>query len=155
MICRKMQYIIFLCLVNIGFNASAQSSFEIADMRKAPIGISFSEKHRKFQLPGKQNEIQPTNQTPEYFYSFTGNNKNEFQLLFSGLFLFYKFFISSQDVVSCAFSPSCSEYGILSVKKQGALKGTMNTFDRLMRCHGLTPQKYPADEKTGLLIDYP
>ena len=33
--------------------------------------------------------------------------------------------------------------------------GTMSTFDRLTRCHGLTRNQYDIDPKTGLQIDDP
>ena len=79
-------------------------------------------------------------------------NKNEFQLFFSGLFLLYKKFLSSQDGQSCGFTPSCSEYGLIAVKQQG-LTGFFNTFDRLSRCNGLNVNHYERDPKTGLLID--
>lgn len=80
------------------------------------------------------------------------NNRSEFQLFFSGLFLFYKKVISSQDSQSCSFIPSCSEYGLIAVKKQGLL-GLFNTFDRLSRCNGLSPNQYTIDPGTGLLLD--
>jgi uncharacterized protein len=86
-------------------------------------------------------------------YAFAKNNKNEIQFIFSGLFLFYKSFFSSQDATSCSFSPSCSEYGLQAVKNKGMLIGIPSTFDRLTRCNGLNPDKYPIDTKTGLLID--
>jgi putative membrane protein insertion efficiency factor len=86
-------------------------------------------------------------------YSFTANNKNELQLVFSGLFLFYKAFFSSQDGNSCTFSPSCSEYALLSIKQRGLLKGSMAAFDRLSRCNGLNAKEYARDPKTGLLFD--
>ena len=86
-------------------------------------------------------------------YEHVHHNTNEVQLLFSGLFLFYKNFVSSQDAQSCSFTPSCSEYALEAVKKQGALKGMLNGFDRLSRCNSLSPEKYKIDRKTGLLID--
>jgi len=86
-------------------------------------------------------------------YLSAKNNSNEIQYLFSGLFLFYKTFISSQDGQSCSFTPSCSEYGIEAVKKHGVLAGMVITFDRLARCNGLSPEKYAVDEKKHLLID--
>jgi putative component of membrane protein insertase Oxa1/YidC/SpoIIIJ protein YidD len=83
------------------------------------------------------------------------NNKNEVQVLFSGLFLFYKSFFSSQDLTVCTFSPSCSEFGILAVKKFGVIKGGVMTMDRLTRCNGLSPSNYEFDKKLMLLKDYP
>lgn len=86
-------------------------------------------------------------------YSFAANNKNELQMSLSALFLFYKAFFSSQDANSCAFSPSCSEYALLSIKKIGLFKGAMASFDRLCRCNGLNAPAYNRDLKTGLLLD--
>ncbi|MFN8428736.1 MAG: membrane protein insertion efficiency factor YidD [Spirosomataceae bacterium] len=83
------------------------------------------------------------------------NNKNEIEVVFSGLFLFYKTFFSSQDLTVCTFTPSCSEFGILAVKKFGLIKGGVMTMDRLTRCNGLSPSNYEVDKKTMLLKDEP
>lgn len=91
--------------------------------------------------------------TPKQEWEFAKNNTNELQMLFSGLFLGYKALLSSQDGASCTFTPSCSEYGMIAVKKKGILIGTISTFDRLTRCNGLSPEKYGRDAKTGLFID--
>ncbi|MFD2523453.1 membrane protein insertion efficiency factor YidD [Emticicia soli] len=88
-------------------------------------------------------------------YKEAKSNKNEVQYLFSGLFLFYKTFFSSQDLTVCTFTPSCSEYGILSVKKHGVVMGGIRTMDRLTRCNGLSPTKYEIDMDAKLLIDKP
>ena len=83
------------------------------------------------------------------------NNKNELQFTFSGLFLFYKTFVSSQDNSRCNFTPSCSEYALQSIKKFGLFKGSLNALDRLSRCNGLAPEQYEVDEHQHLLIDKP
>ncbi len=83
------------------------------------------------------------------------NNRNELQMMFSGLFLFYKFAISSQDYNKCAFHPSCSEFGLLAVKKHGALLGMLATLDRLQRCNGMSPENYEMDSERMVLIDQP
>jgi uncharacterized protein len=88
-------------------------------------------------------------------YNQAKNNKNEVQFAFSTLFLAYKSFFSSQDLTVCTFTPSCSEFGILSVKKYGVVKGGIMTMDRLTRCNGLSPQNYEFDKKTLLLKDEP
>jgi len=88
-------------------------------------------------------------------FAFAKNNTNEVQYLFSGLFLFYKFAVSSQDNNKCTFSPSCSEYGMLAVKKKGPIIGILATLDRLQRCNGLSPTNYEIDVEQGLLIDNP
>ncbi|MFT5884639.1 MAG: putative membrane protein insertion efficiency factor [Arcticibacterium sp.] len=83
------------------------------------------------------------------------NNENEIQTAFSGLFLFYKTFISSQDLTVCTFTPSCSEYGVLAIKGHGMIKGGLMTIDRLTRCNGLSPTNYEFDKKLMLLKDDP
>jgi putative component of membrane protein insertase Oxa1/YidC/SpoIIIJ protein YidD len=83
------------------------------------------------------------------------NNRNELQMVFSGLFLFYKFAISSQDYNKCAFHPSCSEFGLLAVKKHGAVVGMLATLDRLQRCNGMSPENYEMDTERMVLIDQP
>jgi putative membrane protein insertion efficiency factor len=81
------------------------------------------------------------------------SNRNEVQVVFAGLFLFYKSFISSQDSQKCVFHPSCSEYGMLAIKQFGALKGMALTFDRMSRCNALSPQKYQYDPNRNVLLD--
>ncbi len=88
-------------------------------------------------------------------YKEAKNNKNEVQVVFSGLFLFYKTFFSSQDQTVCTFTPSCSEYGIIAVKHFGMVRGGVMTMDRLSRCNGLSPGNYELDKKTLLLKDDP
>jgi len=88
-------------------------------------------------------------------YEYAKGNTNEIQAIFSGLFLFYKYAISSQDLNKCSFTPSCSEYGLLSIKKNGFIIGIMSTIDRLQRCNGLSPDKYEIDMDAKLLIDIP
>ncbi len=36
---------------------------------------------------------------------------------------------------NCRFTPTCSEYCILAIRKNGPLKGVWQTIGRLMRCH--------------------
>ncbi len=87
---------------------------------------------------------------PEHKFE-TGNNIAISTLKLS--FWFYKTAFSSQDVGSCSFMPSCSEYAINAIEKKGAIHGYFMTFDRLSRCHSLSRYKYQNDPKTGLLID--
>lgn len=88
-------------------------------------------------------------------YQAASNNTNEIQMVFSGLFLFYKFAFSSQDYNKCTFHPSCSEFGLLAVKKHGAIAGMLATLDRLQRCNGMSPELYTIDPERMLLIDHP
>lgn len=70
-----------------------------------------------------------------------------------GTLYFYKNFVSSQDASSCSFSPSCSEYAVLAVKKQGLIKGLINFADRFQRCNGKSPQDYEYIKEKHLLYD--
>jgi len=80
-------------------------------------------------------------------------NKNEIELMFSVLFSFYKNYISSQDLQKCSFTPSCSEYAFIAVRKKGVFIGMLSGFDRLTRCHSLSKKQYPIDHTTHLLYD--
>jgi len=90
-----------------------------------------------------------------YYISLAQNSKGVFAKSASLLFLFYKNFISSQDMASCSFYPSCSEYALIVVRKQNLFIGTMNFFDRLTRCHTLTPQHYHINTELRLQMDPP
>jgi len=51
------------------------------------------------------------------------------------LVLFYQKVASDKVRNRCVFTPSCSEYMILSVKKYGVIKGVIKGIKRLKRCH--------------------
>lgn len=70
-------------------------------------------------------------------------------------FVVYKKWLSQQDNQHCGFTPSCSEYCLLSVAKNGFFYGYVDTFDRLTRCNGINSGQYSVDKKTHLLIDFP
>ena len=86
-------------------------------------------------------------------YKEYASHKNEAASVASFFFIFYKEFISSQDMNSCVFTPSCSVYAIESVKKLGLIEGLFNSFDRLTRCHPLGQGYYPVDPKTQKFYD--
>jgi putative membrane protein insertion efficiency factor len=46
----------------------------------------------------------------------------------------YQKAISPHLRTECKFHPSCSEYAVLSINKYGALKGSLKTILRLIRC---------------------
>ncbi|MGZ4929304.1 MAG: membrane protein insertion efficiency factor YidD [Halobacteriota archaeon] len=58
----------------------------------------------------------------------------------------YQIFISPNLSSRCRFYPSCSQYAILAIQKNGFLKGIKQTFQRLRRCN-----KYNLDS----CMDYP
>ncbi|MGB0431141.1 MAG: membrane protein insertion efficiency factor YidD [Bacteroidia bacterium] len=78
---------------------------------------------------------------------------NEFQLFFSGLFIFYKDFLSSQDNAQCNFHPSCSVFAIHSIQQKGAFIGALSAFDRLSRCNGYNQKDYKRRNDNFLLDD--
>lgn len=65
-----------------------------------------------------------------------GLNQKNLQTPYNGLHGFYKKYISSQDGSNCHFSPSCSHYAKLAIKKYNIFKGILLTTDRLIRCNG-------------------
>ncbi len=85
---------------------------------------------------------------------FLQNADSELKVLVSISFLFYKEFISSQDVDACVFHPSCSEYTVRAVESKGALIGMLDGIDRLLRCHRYVTEKdYPFDYNTFKFYD--
>ena len=81
-------------------------------------------------------------------------SRNDIDVAFSTLFLFYKTFISSQDIPACIFTPSCSEYAVEALRKKGLVTGWLSTFDRLSRCHGFAkPGHYPFDTQLNRFYD--
>ncbi|GAB4404464.1 MAG: hypothetical protein OHK0039_04640 [Bacteroidia bacterium] len=86
-------------------------------------------------------------------WAIAQNNESEFDLLFSGLFIFYKQFISSQDASRCSFTPSCSEYALEAIRTRGLVVGAVDFFDRFSRCNSLSPEDYTRHPVTGMLYD--
>ncbi len=72
---------------------------------------------------------------------------NEAEFVFAFLYWTYKNFLSSQDIDSCVFYPSCSTYMIESIHKHGALYGFLDGIDRLSRCSPFANGHYPYDAK--------
>jgi putative component of membrane protein insertase Oxa1/YidC/SpoIIIJ protein YidD len=87
-------------------------------------------------------------------YAFAKKDiNNEVDLLFSGLYLGYKLFLSSQDLSPCVFYPSCSTFALQSIKKHGVFMGSLGAFDRLTRCNGFSTKNYQIYAGTHLLYD--
>jgi uncharacterized protein len=80
-------------------------------------------------------------------------NSNEAKQVVSVLFLFYKEFISSQDIDACVFTPSCSVYAMESIKTYGLIEGLFNALDRLTRCHGFAKDYYHTHPQTHKFYD--
>jgi putative membrane protein insertion efficiency factor len=112
-------------------------------------GALFSQEVQKYTQFTGQFETHQHKET----YAFAKKSNNELEAAFSGLFLFYKSFLSSQDAISCVFYPSCSVYGYQAVQKHGVIRGIIETFDRLSRCHALSPEEYDIHPETHLFYD--
>ncbi|MEK3807514.1 membrane protein insertion efficiency factor YidD [Bacillus sp. FSL H8-0547] len=68
--------------------------------------------------------------------------------LFIALIRFYQKFLSPMKPPSCRFYPTCSHYGLQSVKRFGALKGGYLTVKRILKCHPFHPGGFdPVPEK--------
>jgi uncharacterized protein len=52
---------------------------------------------------------------------------------------FYQKFISPLKPPTCRFYPTCSHYGLESVKRFGAIRGGYLTIKRIVKCHPLHP----------------
>lgn len=75
------------------------------------------------------------------------------KILLNTMFLGYKSFVSSQDVSSCNFHPSCSVYFMQAVGGHGFVKGSLLFGDRFQRCNSLNRKNYPLYPNTTLLYD--
>tara|TARA_B100000989_G_C19496766_1_gene452388 strand:- start:808 stop:1038 length:231 start_codon:yes stop_codon:yes gene_type:complete len=49
----------------------------------------------------------------------------------------YQLFISPIIGSNCRYSPTCSQYGIIALKKYGIFKGSILTVKRIARCNSL------------------
>ena len=57
------------------------------------------------------------------------------QELVIGLLRIYKHWISPMLPSACRFHPTCSEYMMEAIQKNGVLKGVGQGLWRLLRCH--------------------
>ena len=58
-------------------------------------------------------------------------------LPFVTLIRLYRIFISPLLGSNCRHTPTCSEYGIIALKKHGVFKGTFLTAKRILKCNPL------------------
>ncbi|KGO14685.1 membrane protein insertion efficiency factor YidD [Clostridium botulinum] len=47
----------------------------------------------------------------------------------------YRKYISPLKRPSCRFYPTCSQYSMEAIEKYGALKGTLISIKRILKCH--------------------
>ena len=60
---------------------------------------------------------------------------NPLTKLFIAIIRFYQLVISPILPSACRYTPSCSAYGIEALKKHGAIRGSVLTIKRIMRCN--------------------
>jgi len=58
-------------------------------------------------------------------------------LPFITLIRLYRIFISPLLGSNCRHTPTCSQYGIIALKKYGVFKGTFLTAKRIIKCNPL------------------
>lgn len=78
--------------------------------------------------------FRPKDDSPNYS-EYLMKSGSETNALVSFSFLFYKKFLSSQDIDACVFEPSCSVYTVETIQKNGIAEGFLDGLDRLLRCH--------------------
>jgi uncharacterized protein len=59
--------------------------------------------------------------------------------LFIAVIRFYQVAISPLKPPTCRFYPTCSQYGVESIKRFGALRGGWLTLIRILKCQPLHP----------------
>ena len=64
------------------------------------------------------------------------------RVILISLLRFYKAVISPWLPPSCRFVPTCSEYAREAIERHGALRGSMMSVRRLLRCHPFHPGGY-------------
>ncbi|MBN2105384.1 membrane protein insertion efficiency factor YidD [bacterium] len=71
----------------------------------------------------------------------------------AGLIVFYQRFISTQDKPACMFDVSCSQFGVMAIRRKGLLKGALYTADRITRCNAIALSYYQLHPKSNKAID--
>ncbi|WP_300304205.1 membrane protein insertion efficiency factor YidD [Anaerosolibacter sp.] len=51
----------------------------------------------------------------------------------------YRKYISPLKQPSCRFYPTCSQYALDALSKYGAIKGTILSIKRILKCHPFHP----------------
>lgn len=85
---------------------------------------------------------------------YLAKSTNELEATSALLYTVYKNYISTQDMGSCVFHPSCSTYAIEALQNKNPIEAYLKIFDRLTRCHTFSsPGQYKPYKNTGLLYD--
>ncbi|MCT4618129.1 MAG: membrane protein insertion efficiency factor YidD [Marinisporobacter sp.] len=55
--------------------------------------------------------------------------------LLIGMVKLYRKYISPLKPQTCRFYPTCSQYALQALEKYGAIRGTMISIKRILKCH--------------------
>ena len=74
------------------------------------------------------------------------------RLFLQGLVRSYQYVISPHVPSSCRYTPTCSEYSLQALRRYGALRGTILSIHRVLRCHpwgghGYDPPRWYGEAK--------
>ncbi|MBU4487125.1 MAG: membrane protein insertion efficiency factor YidD [Candidatus Delongbacteria bacterium] len=72
--------------------------------------------------------------TDKITYSNKRSSNNCVTKLLISIILLYQRFAPKYIRKICGYTPTCSEYGIIALKKYGTVKGIKMTIGRLLRC---------------------
>lgn len=67
---------------------------------------------------------------------------NKMKKILIGFIKCYRKYISPMKRTKCPYIPTCSEYGLEAVIKYGALKGSLLTGWRILRCNPFSKGGY-------------
>ncbi|WP_409251743.1 membrane protein insertion efficiency factor YidD [Bacillus sp. SCS-153A] len=77
------------------------------------------------------------------------------QKIFLTLIRLYQLVISPLKPPTCRFYPTCSHYGMESIKRFGAIRGGWLTIKRIVKCHPFhpggvdhVPEEWPSRKKS-------
>lgn len=62
--------------------------------------------------------------------------------LLIGLIKLYRKYLSPLKSTHCPYIPTCSQYGVEAIEKHGAVKGTILTCWRILRCNPFSKGGY-------------
>ena len=66
-------------------------------------------------------------------------------ILIAAIRFYQKYISPAKGYSSCRFRPTCSSYAVEALQKHGALKGSLLTIRRLLKCHPLHNEGWTYD----------
>lgn len=77
------------------------------------------------------------------------------RLLLEALVRIYQYVLSPHIPSSCRYTPTCSEYAVQALRQYGAVRGSILTAHRLLRCHpwgghGFDPPRWYGEAEAPL-----